>query len=336
MMSNNIPIKISTTRSYASTMPQLVWLITGTSSGFGLYLAQALLSRGDLVIATARNPSKSAELSILSAHKNATVLQLDVTADQDTISTTIAQAAAIHGRIDVLVNNAGFVQVGTFEGLSMDDWNAQFATNFFGVVKTTKAVLPLMRAQSQKGMVVFISSLNGWVGHPGVGAYAASKHALEGMESFSLSYAPLSPNSVSKSLTRCATGTVEALSHEINPLGIRTLLMEPGRFRTKLLSSTNLKAVPSSSFAEYSDRYASIATGIADEDGKQPGDPQKFVDVVIDAVRGEGALKGMKLPLRLPLGNDAWEEIGAKVDGMRRDMDVLEALIRSTDVVGTT
>jgi NAD(P)-dependent dehydrogenase (short-subunit alcohol dehydrogenase family) len=165
-------------------MPQLVWLITGTSSGFGLYLAQTLLSRGDLVIATARNPAKSPELSSLTAHKHLTILQLDVTSDQGTINATITQAAAIHGRIDVLVNNAGYIQIGTFEGLSMSDWHSQFETNFFGIVKTTKAVLPLMRKQSQKGVVVFIGSLSGWVGHPGVGAYSASKHALEGTYPF--------------------------------------------------------------------------------------------------------------------------------------------------------
>jgi hypothetical protein len=126
---------------------------------------------------------------------------------------------------------------------------------------------------------------------------------------------------------------VEALSHELTPLCIRTLLMEPGRFRTKVLSATNMKALPSSSIAEYRDRYDSIASDIGGEDGKQPGDPQKFVDILIDAVKGEGLLRGKKLPLRLQLGKDAWEEIGAKVDGMRSDMDRLEGIIKSTDVV---
>lgn len=158
-------------------MPQLVWLITGCSSGFGLQFTHSILSRGDLVIATARTPSSITHLSDL---PGVSVLQLDITSPQDTLNATMARAIAIHGRIDVLLNNAGHVQIGLWEDLAYADWTRQFETNVFGTIKVTKALLPHLRERGQ-GTMVFVSSLNGFVGHPGAGAYSASKHALEGM-----------------------------------------------------------------------------------------------------------------------------------------------------------
>lgn len=156
-------------------MAELIWLITGCSSGFGSQLTQSVLATGDHVIATARTLSSIEHLLTLGA----TTLQLDVTSSQNDINEVMAKAINVHGRIDVLVNNAAYVQIGLWEDLEYDDWLKQFDTNVFGTIKVTKSVLPHLRSRRQ-GIMVFISSLNGFVGHPAVGPYSASKHALEG------------------------------------------------------------------------------------------------------------------------------------------------------------
>merc|ERR1711939_704289 len=135
----------------------------------------------------------------------AAVLQLDVTDDQASIDALMGKALGIYGSIDVLVNNAAYVSIGTWEELKYEDFLAQFNTNVFGTINVTRALLPHFR-QRRSGTVVFIGSLSGWIGHPGAGAYAGTKFALEGM--------------------------VESLQQEVSPFGICTLLMEPGRFRT--------------------------------------------------------------------------------------------------------
>jgi NADP-dependent 3-hydroxy acid dehydrogenase YdfG len=154
---------------------QLVWFITGCSSGFGEQFVHSILARGDKVIATGRNLSRLQHLQ----NTGASILQLDVTDSQEIINDKIAEAISIHGRIDVLVNNAAFIQVGTWEDLSAEDFRAQFETNVFGTLKVTKALLPHFR-QRKMGVNVFISSLSGWIGHDFCGAYAGSKFALEG------------------------------------------------------------------------------------------------------------------------------------------------------------
>ncbi|KAK0263935.1 hypothetical protein LTS09_002286 [Friedmanniomyces endolithicus] len=193
-----------------STMPQIVWLITGCSSGFGEQFVHSILARGDKVIATARNLDKLLRL----VDAGVQVLQLDITNGQTSINATVGKALALHGRIDVLVNNAAFIQVGTLEDLEYADWLAQFDTNVFGTIKATRALLPHFR-ERRAGVNVFIGPLSGWIGHDFCGPYAGSKFALEGI--------------------------VEALRLETEPLGIRTLLVEPGRFRTRLLSDDNRK-----------------------------------------------------------------------------------------------
>lgn len=155
---------------------QLVWFITGCSSGFGKQFVHSILARGDLVIATAR---KLSSLAIFADLPGVSTLELDITAPQTIINEVVKTAEAIHGRIDVLINNAGHVQIGVWEHLESEDWIRQFETNVFGTIKVTKAVLPYLRVRRQ-GTMVFISSINGFIGHPGVGPYSASKHALEG------------------------------------------------------------------------------------------------------------------------------------------------------------
>lgn len=154
--------------------------MTGCSSGFGEQFVHSIVARGDKVIATGRNLSRLQHFN----NTDASILQLDVTDSQEAINDRIADAISIHGRIDVLVNNAAYIQVGTWEDLSVDEFRAQFETNVFGTLKVTKALLPHFR-QRKAGVNVFISSLSGWIGHDFCGAYAGSKFALEGRLSIS-------------------------------------------------------------------------------------------------------------------------------------------------------
>ncbi|KAL5585627.1 hypothetical protein FOVSG1_015016 [Fusarium oxysporum f. sp. vasinfectum] len=280
-------------------MSQLVWLVTGCSSGFGSEFVHQILSRGDKIIATARNSARIEPL----ASQGAAVLELDVTDSQHKIDQTIAKAIAIYGRIDVLVNNAGFVAAGSWEDLSYDEFVSSFETNVFGPIKVTRAVLPHMRAR-KSGTMVFISSLSGWVGHQFTGAYAGSKFALEGV--------------------------VESLHNETKPLGLRTLLMEPGRFRTPLLSTGHLRS-KQSQIPDYESASETHHGHLHGGDLKQPGNPEKFVTIVLDLVRQEGCAQAKSIPFRLPVGKDAVEEIGAKARDVLGTMQEWDSIITETD-----
>ncbi|OBS20356.1 hypothetical protein FPOA_06728 [Fusarium poae] len=280
-------------------MPELVWLVTGCSSGFGSEIVHQILSRGDKIIATARNSTRIEPL----ASQGAAVLELDVTDTQASIDQTIAKAISIYGRIDVLVNNAGFVAAGSWEDLSYEDFVSSFETNVFGPIKVTRAVLPHMRAR-KSGTMVFISSLSGWVGHQFTGAYAGSKFALEGV--------------------------VESLHNETKSLGLRTLLMEPGRFRTPLLSTGHLQP-KQSQIPDYESASKTHHGYLHGGDLAQPGNPEKFVKVVLDMVRGEGFAQGKHVPFRLPVGKDAVQEIGAKARDILDVMHEWDSVITETD-----
>ncbi|KEY74968.1 hypothetical protein S7711_01317 [Stachybotrys chartarum IBT 7711] len=280
-------------------MAQLVWLITGCSSGLGREFVRQIIARGDVAIATARKLDSIASLE----EAGASIVCLDVTHEQDELDRIVAGAVAIHGRIDVLVNNAGFIVQGALEELSMAQIVAEFETNVFGAVKVTKALLPHFR-QRRAGNLVFISSLSGWIGHPYVGAYAASKFAIEGF--------------------------AESVRAETETLGIKTLLVEPGRFRTNLLTLGNLK-LTSSKISDYEEAASANIEGLALEDRAQPGNPVKAISIVLDVIRGEGAAAGRAAPFRLPLGRDCYDEIKAKCDDMLDVLRSWEDVITSTD-----
>lgn len=281
-------------------MAPLVWLVTGCSSGFGSQFVHSILARGDKVVATARDLSKIRHLEQLGVH----TFQLDITDSQPSINATIAQILAEYGRIDVLINNAAYIAIGTWEDLSYEDWLAQFDTNVFGTIKVTKAVLPHFR-ERKSGTMVFISSLSGWIGHAGCSAYAGSKFALEGI--------------------------VEGLHAETAHLGLKTLLIEPGRFRTKLLSSSSMKARPSD-IPEYAERSRAQMKGLAGEDQNQPGDPAKLVEIVLDLVRGEGVAQGMEAPFRLPLGVDCYTDVKEKCEATLATLENWKEVAKSTDI----
>ncbi|KAI0386371.1 NAD(P)-binding protein, partial [Hypomontagnella monticulosa] len=280
-------------------MAQLVWLITGCSSGFGELLTQQILARGDLAIATARKLDKIKHLE----QAGAAILELDVTSSQQHINDTIAKAIGIYGRIDVVVNNAGYVATGAWEDIEYDELLAQFDTNVFGVFKVTRAALPHLR-EKRSGTMVFISSLSGWHGHPFVGPYSGSKFALEGL--------------------------VESLSRETEALGLKTLLIEPGRFRTLLLSPGNLHAA-SSNIPEYAQASKAHLSGLAKEDRAQPGDAQKAVKIIVDLVRKEGCAEDKDVPMRFPLGADCYHVMKEKCEDTLQLLRDWEPVINSTD-----
>ncbi|KAI8674093.1 hypothetical protein NCS55_00732100 [Fusarium keratoplasticum] len=279
-------------------MAPLVWLVTGCSSGFGRIFAQQILSRGDHVIATARRVETLDDLS----KAGASVMKLDVTDDQDAISDIIQKAMSIHGRIDVLVNNAGFILGGAWEDLSQQ-FRQAFETNVFGVLKVTKALLPHFR-ERRTGTNVFISSLSGFHGYEFNAGYSGTKFALEGM--------------------------AESLWRETTHFGIRTLIVEPGQFRTELLSSRNLKNEPSK-IPDYAQRSKDFDEYLANRSGHQAGDPEKGVAIVLDLVRGEGVAKGREMPLRIALGADGYEVVKNKCDETLKILEDWKDVSCSTD-----
>src|SRR5438067_1557709 len=200
---------------------QAVWLITGTSTGLGRAIAEAVLSRGDRVVATARDVSTVSDL-VERFPGQVLATRLDVT-DNASVRAAVERAIGELGRIDVLVNNAGHGFLGALEEVPEKQARAVLETNVFGVMAVTRAVLPQMRAQ-RRGHIVQMSSVGGMVGNPGHAIYATSKFALEGMS--------------------------EALAGEVAPLGIRVTIVEPGPFRTDFAGRSMRFADPIDDYRE--------------------------------------------------------------------------------------
>ncbi|KAJ7705438.1 hypothetical protein B0H17DRAFT_668050 [Mycena rosella] len=277
--------------------PQLVWLITGTSSGFGSALVAAVLARGDRVIATARDPAR---IQHLEGDPNVCVRQLDVTAGAEALRAIVAEAAGVWGRLDVVVNNAGAGFPGLLEEGGSDLLRKQFAVNFFGVMDVVAASLPHLRAQ-KSGTVVVVGSRSAWKPEiPGLGPYASSKAAIASL--------------------------AETLTAELAPLAIRVLLLEPGAFRTNIYANSFAgRAIP-----DYDALRTLSATRFASVSGTERGDPAKAMAAVVDVVRGEGVAQGRPWPGRLTLGEDAEADVRAKckrvLDGMDEWSDVVRGV----------
>ena len=272
-----------------------VWFITGTSSGFGRALAEAALDRGDGVVATARDPGR---LSDLVAHDGVHAIALDVTDPAQRLS-AVEQAVERFGRIDVLVNNAGRTQVGAVEETTDDELRSLFELHFFAPVALTRAVLPYMRAQGG-GAIVQMSSVGGQITAPGFGAYCATKFALEGI--------------------------TQALHDEVAPFGIRTLIVEPGAFRTGLFRPD--AAYQSQPMAEYAQTVGPTRDYVDGGDGLQPGDPAKAAQAIL------AALDADEPPLRLVLGGDAIDNIRARLDQLTGELGRWEDVGRQTAIDG--
>jgi NAD(P)-dependent dehydrogenase (short-subunit alcohol dehydrogenase family) len=252
-----------------------VWFITGCSTGFGRDLAKLTLDRGWPTVVTARNKSRLADL--VSGYDNALALDLDVT-DQGQIDAAVKAAEEKFGRIDVLVNNAGYGYQASIEEGEESEIRAMFDANVFGLFAMTRAVLPSMRAR-RKGHVLNLTSLAGFVGLPASGYYAATKHAVEGFS--------------------------DALAAEVAPLGIKVTCVAPGPFRTDW-AGRSLKQTPVK-IAEYQDTAGSRMTTTAGYSGKQPGDPVRAGEAMIKATEAE------KAPRHLVLGEFAYNGVTGKL-----------------------
>jgi NAD(P)-dependent dehydrogenase (short-subunit alcohol dehydrogenase family) len=254
---------------------QKVWLITGAGRGMGVDIAKAALAVGDAVVATGRNPERVR--SALRAHDDLLVVKLDITSLDD--AKDAARAAVDRfGRIDVLVNNAGNFNAGFFEEISPEDFRSQIETTLFGPVNVTRAVLPVMRAQ-RSGLVVTISSTAGIVGQAFCTAYAASKFGVEGW--------------------------MESLTPEVAPFGIRTMLVEPGFFRTELLSPESTRYAEAS-IEDYAERTEQTVAGWKSMNGLQGGDPAKLADALVQLA------SQAEPPVRFAAGADAVATIEQK------------------------
>ena len=264
-------------RAYGRGMNESkVWFITGASSGFGRALAEHARARGERVVAPTRDT-------------------LDVT-NAEQIRAAVASAIATYGRIDVLVNNAGYGVVGAVEETSDGELRAALEAMFFGAVALTREVLPHMRAR-RSGTIVQITSVGGVTTAPGFGAYCAAKHALEGLS--------------------------ECLAAEVAPLGLRVLIVEPGAFRTRLFGA-GFRAMPA--LDVYAATVGPTRAYTQQVHGAQAGDPAKAVRAIADAVdAGVPAL-------RLPLGADAVDGIRAKLAAVAADVDRAEQVARACNV----
>jgi NAD(P)-dependent dehydrogenase (short-subunit alcohol dehydrogenase family) len=257
------------------------WFITGVSTGFGREMARAVLARGDKVVGTVRKPEQVADLNA----EGIPAVLMDVN-DKGQVERGTAEAQALMGGVDVLVNNAGYGQTGAIEALSDEDIRAVMETNFFGVLSVTRALIPELR--SHGGTIVNISSMAGQIGFGGMGAYCASKFALEGLS--------------------------EALADELAPFGVRMLIVEPGAFRTDF-SGRSIRNTSASVSAYAGTQAGEIGNIMGNYHGSEPGDPVKAINAIIAAVDSENP------PLRLALGADAVAGIEAKLQRLRKDMD---------------
>jgi len=270
-----------------------VWFITGTSSGLGRELVRAAITHGDRVVATARDTSALAGVVALVPQRVRPV-RLDVT-DPGSIHAAVAEAGRAFGRIDVLVNNAGYGLAGTLEELAETDLRLQFETNLFGALAVTRAVLPVLRRQ-RSGHIVQMSSVNGVMPVPGGSAYTGTKFALDGMS--------------------------EALAAEVAHLGIRVTIVEPGAFRTDFNTRSLRWSEPMLDYTEFMGPELEEFEAFR---GNEPGDPYRAAQAIVAAVGLDDP------PLRLPLGADAFSEIRAYLRTRLTELDTTELIGADTD-----
>jgi len=269
-----------------------VWFVTGAGRGMGVDIVRAALGAGHAVVATGRNTD--AVTSALGEADDLLVVKLDVTRPEDATA-AVGAAENRFGRIDVLVNNAGNFYAGFFEEISPEDFRAQIETNLFGPVNVTRAVLPVMRAQ-RRGLIVAISSTGGISGQAFVSAYSAAKFGVEGW--------------------------IESLTPEVAPFGIRTMLVEPGFFRTELLTDESTKW-PDASIDDYSEKTRQTVTAWKGMNGLQGGDPAKLAKALIALADSD------EPPLRWPAGADAVETFERKAKELMAQASAHRALSSS-------
>ncbi|MGF6722093.1 NAD(P)-dependent dehydrogenase (short-subunit alcohol dehydrogenase family) [Paraburkholderia sp. GAS41] len=271
-----------------------VWFITGASRGLGVLMAKAAIADGNAVVATGRNAAGIAER--LGESPAVLSIALDVT-DEAQAKAAVKAAVERFGRIDVLINNAGFGLLAAVEESSDADVRRIYDTNVFGLLNVTRAVLPVMREQ-RSGHVINISSIVGYQAAAGVGVYSSTKFAVEGI--------------------------TEALHAELKPLGIHATLIEPGFFRTDFLDASSL-VVGKEIIDDYEGTSGTLRRLAVDINHNQPGDPQRLATAVVTLVDTQTP------PLRLPLGTDTLKAIAEKNAYVTTETQTWSALSQSTD-----
>ncbi|WP_221976960.1 SDR family oxidoreductase [Rhizobium laguerreae] len=261
-----------------------VWMITGAGRGMGLDFAKAVLASGDKLVATGRHPERVAKA--IGASENLLVATLDVTKPVDAVSAVDA-AVERFGRIDVFINNAASFYAGYFEDLTPEQMDSQLASALIGPMNVTRAMLPVMRKQGS-GRIVSISSTAGLVGFEFCSAYAAAKFALDGW--------------------------IESLQPEVAPFGIDTMIVNPGFFRTELLTDDSTQYA-SSSVSDYSERRTQNIASWKSASGQQPGDPRKLAEALITLVNLP------ELPRRFIAGADAVAIVEQKLALVQQQID---------------
>jgi NAD(P)-dependent dehydrogenase (short-subunit alcohol dehydrogenase family) len=267
-----------------------IWMITGAARGIGAKIADAALAAGDALVTTARVATR------FGGGPSVFPLRLDVT-DEAQAAAAVEAAVARFGRIDVLINNAGYGLVGAVEEASATDVRRIYETNVFGLLNVTRAVLVQMRRQ-RSGHIVNISSLGGYRAAAGFGVYSSTKFAVEGLS--------------------------EALHDEVAPLGIRVTVVEPGYFRTDFLDSTSL-VESHHRIDDYAGTAGAVRSRAATLSHQQPGDPDKLATAIVALIEAKTP------PLRLPLGTDAIARIEEKHAFVEGEVRVWRSLAASTD-----
>ncbi len=271
---------------------QRIWFITGVSRGLGKELAQAVLAAGDTVIGTTR----TGKADWVQGEQALMLLPMELT-DTEAIRKTIAHAHALHGRLDVVLNNAGYGLLGAIEEASLAEMEHVFAVNFKGPLAVMTAVLPILR-QQRSGHIVNISSIAGLAPMAGSGLYAATKFALEGVS--------------------------EALAQEVGQLGIKITLVEPGAFRTEFLSSGSIRR-SQNRIEDYDQTVGKNIDYLATIAGKQAGDPERGAKAILAAIDAD------RPPLHLVLGSDAFRRTREKLSKLSAELEAWQQLSTSTD-----
>lgn len=274
------------------------WLITGAASGLGHSLAEEVLNRGENVVLTSRRLEPMNDLAA-KYPDSSLVLSLDVT-NPDQRAEVVTRAEQQFGGIDVLVNNAGIDFVGAIEEQDEDDYRAVFEVNFFAPVALTRLVLPGMRERG-RGTIVNISSMDGLAALPANGLYSASKFALEGL--------------------------TEALWQEIEPLGLRAIVIQPGSFRTGIEQRTLLSGEAIDAYAATAGAFRQMMGSLTPE--MFPGDPDRAAKAVYEVVTSDNP------PHWVPLGSDAYRRIGVKLAALQDEFEAGKELALSTDFPGS-
>lgn len=261
-----------------------VWLVTGASRGLGRAIARAALDAGDTVVATARSADAVRD-GLGGEHDRLHALKLDIT-DAEAANAVAAETTERFGAIDVLVNNAGYAELGFFETFTDAAVRRQFEVNLFGTMNVARAVAPVMR-ERRSGLIVTISSVSGLVSNGGGSVYSASKFAVEGW--------------------------MEGFAQELAPFGVRSLLVEPGMLRTDFMDSKSAR-FGSIDIPDYAEAIAQYRAFVEGANGNQPGDPKLLAArIVALALLGE-------VPSRLVFGEDAQRWAGAKFDQLRQEI----------------